>query len=125
MGDAYISSHGPERDKGNKEDYYNNFRTFITQNGNMLELVGFLSKEYFNYMRKNKLSAEHSALCDTIKSQDINKNVIDWFKEQGTEKIFLTEINVRPTIFLIFVSLFNKITTPSAVWQSFSRIIKS
>lgn len=76
-------------------EYYKNFRTFIEQNAEMLELVGFLSKEYFNYMRTNKLSAEHSALCDTIKSQGINKAVIDWFKEQGAEKLLLTEINME------------------------------
>ena len=80
---------------GNKEEYYNNFRTFITQNADILQLVGFLSKEYFNFMRNHKLSAEHSALCDTIKSQGINKDVIDWFKEQGATKLLLTEINIE------------------------------
>lgn len=77
----------------NLRTYYDKFVTQVKKYPNMIRYAPFLAKPYFNAIRKLKLTGEHGELCKELKRDGIAQNVIDWFKEQGSSKLYLGDVN--------------------------------
>lgn len=75
--------------------YYESFVRFVRSNPEYFPYLNFLAEEYFKIVRKYKKSAEHSLLCQFLLENNINKVVIDWFKEEGSPKMLLNELNCQ------------------------------
>ena len=73
--------------------YYEQFIAFVRSKPMYFPYLNFLAEAYFKIVRKYKKSAEHGMLCQFLRDNNINKSIIDWFKEEGSPKLLLNEIN--------------------------------
>ena len=78
-----------------KLKYFGEIYKFVSDNPTVFPYLSFIAQPYFNIVRKYKKSADHSKLCDILKTAGVSKDVIEWFKGQAVERLHLNEINLK------------------------------